>query len=71
MLEEENVLDRIMKRMLIHSIGADDVIRAMSVGNKFERQLRPGHMLVKVGRERGKRLAFCSLRPARKTVNNR
>jgi hypothetical protein len=35
MLEEENVLDRIMKRMLIHSIGADDVIRAMSVGNKL------------------------------------
>jgi NTE family protein len=52
MLEEENVLDRTMKRMLIHSIEADDVMRAMSVGSKLNADWGQVNMLMKVGRER-------------------
>ena len=52
LIEEENILDRTMKRMLIHSIEADDVMRAMNVRSRFNADWEQVNMLMKVGRER-------------------
>jgi len=52
LIEEQNVPDRTMKRMLIHSIEADDVMRAMSAGSKLNADWGQVNMLMKVGRER-------------------
>ena len=52
LIEEENILDRTMKRMLIYSIEADDVMRAMNVRSKFNADWEQVNMLMKVGRER-------------------
>jgi hypothetical protein len=35
LIEEEKILDKTIKRMLIHSIEADDVMQALSVGSKL------------------------------------
>ena len=40
LIEEERILDKTIKRMLIHSIEADDVMQAMS-GEEVERWLGP------------------------------
>jgi NTE family protein len=52
MIEEEKILDKTTKRMLIHSIEADDVMRAMSVGSKLNADWDQATMLMKVGRQR-------------------
>jgi NTE family protein len=52
MIEEEKILDTTTKRMLIHSIDADDVMRAMSVGSKLNADWDQADMLMKVGRQR-------------------
>jgi NTE family protein len=52
LIEDENILGRTMKHMLIHSIEADDVMRAMNVRSKFNADWEQVNMLMKVGRER-------------------
>jgi NTE family protein len=52
MIEEEKILDKTTKRMLIHSIEADDVMRAMSVGSKMNADWDQANMLMNVGRQR-------------------
>jgi NTE family protein len=52
LIEEENILGRTMKHMLIHSIEADDVMQAMNVRSKFNADWEQVNMLMKVGRER-------------------
>ena len=52
LVEEEKTLGKAMKRMLIHSIEADDVMRAMSVGSKLDATWEQTNWLMKVGRER-------------------
>ena len=52
LIQEEKILDKTIKRMLIHSIEADDVMQAMSVGNKLNADRDQLNKLMKVGRER-------------------
>jgi NTE family protein len=51
-LIDEKILDGTMKRMLIHSIQADDVMRALKVGSKLNADWDQVDMLMKIGRER-------------------
>jgi NTE family protein len=52
LIEGEKILDETIKRMLIHSIEADDVMQAMSVGSKLNADWEQVNTLMKVGRER-------------------
>ena len=52
LIEEQKILDKTIKRMLIHRIEADDVTQAMSVGNKLNADWDLVNKLMKVGRER-------------------
>jgi NTE family protein len=52
LIEEEKILDKTIKRMLIHSIEADDVMQALSVGSKLNADRYLVNKLMKVGRER-------------------
>jgi NTE family protein len=52
LIQEQKILDKTIKRMLIHSIEADDVMQAMSVGSKFNADWDQVNKLMKVGRER-------------------
>jgi NTE family protein len=52
LIEEEKILDKTIKRMLIHSIDADDVMQAMSVGSKLNADWDHVNRLMKIGRER-------------------
>jgi NTE family protein len=52
LIEEEKVLDKTIRRMLIHSIEADDVMQAMGVGSKLNADRDQINRLMKVGRER-------------------
>ena len=52
LIEEQKILDKTVKRMLIHSIEADDVMQAMSVGNKLNADWDQVNKLMKVGRKR-------------------
>jgi NTE family protein len=52
LIEEEKILDKTIKRMLIHSIEADDVMQAMSVGSKLNADWDQVSRLMKIGRER-------------------
>ena len=52
LIEEEKILDKTIRRMLIHSIEADDVMQAMSVGNKLNADWDQVNKLMKVGRKR-------------------
>ena len=54
LIEEEKILDNTMRRMLIHSIEADDVMQAMGVGSKLNADRDQINRLMKVGRERAK-----------------
>jgi len=61
LIEEKNILGRTMKHMLIHSIEADDVMRAMNVRSKFNADWEQVNMLMKVGCERADAwLAACN-----------
>jgi len=71
LIEEKNILGRTMKHMLIHSIEADDVMRAMNVRSKFNGRLGAGQHAYESRPRAGRRLACGSLRPARQTVDNR
>lgn len=52
LIEEQKILDKTIKRMLIHSIEANDVMQAMSVGSKLNADWDLVNKLMKVGRER-------------------
>jgi NTE family protein len=52
LIEEEKILDKTIKRMLIHCIEADDVMQAMSVGSKLNADWDQVNRLMKIGRER-------------------
>ena len=52
LIEEQKILDKTIKRMLIHSIEATDVMQAMSVGSKLNADWDLVNKLMKVGRER-------------------
>src|ERR1700688_210676 len=52
LIEEEKILDKTIRRMLIHSIEADDVMQAMGVGSKLNADRDQINRLMKVGRER-------------------
>ena len=52
LIQEQKILDKTIKRMLIHSIEADDVMQAMSVGSKLNADWDLVNKLMKVGRER-------------------
>jgi NTE family protein len=52
LIEEQKILDKTIKRMLIHSIEASDVMQAMSVGSKLNADWDLVNKLMKVGRER-------------------
>jgi NTE family protein len=52
LIEEEKILDKTIKRMLIHSIEADEVMQAMSVGSKLNADWCQVNKLMKVGRKR-------------------
>jgi len=52
LIEEQKILDKTIKRMLIHSIEADDAMQAMSVGSKLNADWDLVNKLLKVGRER-------------------
>ena len=52
LIEEERILDKTIKRMLIHSIEADDVMQAISVGSKLNADWDHVYKLMKIGRER-------------------
>ncbi|ACB95364.1 patatin-like phospholipase family protein [Beijerinckia indica] len=52
LIEEQKILDNTMKRMLIHSIEADDVMRTMSAGSKLNADWDQVNKLMNVGRER-------------------
>jgi NTE family protein len=52
LIEEEKILDKTIRRMLIHSIEADDVMQAMGVGSKLNADRDQINRLMRVGRER-------------------
>ena len=52
LIEEEKIPDKTIKRMLIDSIKADDVMQALSVGSKLNADRYLVNKLMKVGRER-------------------
>jgi len=52
LIEQQKILDKTIKRMLIHSIEANDVMQAMSVGSKLNADWDLVDKLMKVGRER-------------------
>ena len=52
LIEEQKILDKTIKRMLIHSIEASDVMQAMSAGSKLSADWDLVNKLMKVGRER-------------------
>ena len=52
LIEQQKILDKTIKRMLIHSIEASDVMQAMSVGSKLNADWDLVNKLMKVGRER-------------------
>src|ERR1700692_894670 len=52
LIEEEKILDKTIRRMLIHSIEADDVMQAMGVRSKSNADRDQINSLMKVGRER-------------------
>jgi NTE family protein len=52
LIEEEKILDKTIRRMLIHSIEADDVMQAMGAGSKLNADRGQINRLMKVGRGR-------------------
>jgi NTE family protein len=52
LIDEQQILDKTMKRMLMHSIEADDVMRALSAGSKLNTDWGQVNELMKLGRER-------------------
>jgi NTE family protein len=52
LIEEEKILDKTIRRMLIHSIEADDVMQAMGVGSKLNADRDQINKLMTVGRGR-------------------
>jgi NTE family protein len=52
LIEDKKILGRTIKRMLIHSIEADNMMRGMGVGSKLNADWDHVNILMKVGRER-------------------
>jgi NTE family protein len=52
LIDEEKILDDNIKRTLIHSIEADDVMRTMSTGSKLNADWEQVNKLMKVGPDR-------------------
>jgi NTE family protein len=52
LIEEKKILDETVKRMLIHSIEADDLMQAMGVGSKLNADWDHINRLMKNGRKR-------------------